>query len=132
MRLSASIVGSSRNSADSSGLAPTRSPAATISVFGLRRDSLRTCVARNSAPPAGTRSRRRSVRRPIRPEVADSRCPWKSLMPSSWTFTGSGGRLRFLAAAAGLADTSATSAPMTRIRNSTGSRTADDGDRCGG
>ncbi len=42
----ASIVGSSWNSADSSGLAPIRSPAATVSEFGFCWRSVRSWLAR--------------------------------------------------------------------------------------
>ena len=48
----ASIVGSSWNGAESSGLAPIRSPAPTVSVFGFCARSCLRCVARYSTPPA--------------------------------------------------------------------------------
>ena len=95
----ASIAGSSWKSEESSGLPPTRSPAATTNVWRARSRSVRMWVARYSAPPAGKRS---SSRRMIVPGVVDSRWPWKSLIPSSWTRTGSGGLRglpRFCAAA---------------------------------
>ena len=51
---SASIVGSSWNSADTSGLAPIRSPAPTVIVLGFAVRRALMCVARYSMPPAGT------------------------------------------------------------------------------
>ena len=51
--LNASIDGSSWNAADSSGVAPIRSPAETKTVFfGLVARSCATWVARYAAPPA--------------------------------------------------------------------------------
>ena len=54
IELSASIVGSSWKSAETSGLAPIRSPAPTVIVFefAVRKDLM--WVARNAMPPAGT------------------------------------------------------------------------------
>ena len=79
---SASIVGSSWNAADSSGEAPIRSPAATVTescplAAAAARRSFRW-VARYAAPPAGM-----PLMLPLEP-VAGSRLPWKSLMASSW------------------------------------------------
>ena len=48
------MVGSSWNSADSNGLAPIRSPAATNTLFFLFARSCLTSVAMCSAPPAET------------------------------------------------------------------------------
>ena len=48
------MVGSSWNSAESSGLAPIRSPAATNTLFFFLARSCLTSVAMCSAPPAGT------------------------------------------------------------------------------
>ena len=48
------MVGSSWNRAESSGLAPIRSPAATNTLFFLLARSCLTSVAMCSAPPAGT------------------------------------------------------------------------------
>ena len=81
----ASIVGSSWKSADSSGDAPIRSPADTTSVLRFSAAFVRMWVARYSAPPAGTRGELGSGA--IVPGVVDSRWPWKSLRPSSWTST---------------------------------------------
>ena len=51
----ASIVGSSWNSAETSGLAPIMSPAPTLSVaFGFSARSVLMWVARYSMPPAAT------------------------------------------------------------------------------
>src|SRR5215207_8068470 len=77
MRLNASIVGSSWNAAEISGVAPMRSPADTNSVFGLVARRSRTVVARYSTPPAlpsGSAP-------PIRPPEPSGgrRLPWKSL-----------------------------------------------------
>ena len=82
----ASIVGSSWKSAESNGLAPMRSPAATTSVFLLVASSVLTCVARYSTPPATTV--------PIRPAepAGGSRFPWKSLNARSCTSTSGGTR----------------------------------------
>ncbi len=94
--LSASIDGSSWKAALTSGLAPTRSPAPTVSVELLLRSFL-TVVARYSAPPAGV-----PLTLPPLP-VGGSMAPWKSLNDSSWpvvvlplpfsndTFTGESG-----------------------------------------
>ena len=54
IELSASIAGSSWKSAETSGLAPIRSPAPTVIVLRLRCRSAFRCVARYSMPPAGT------------------------------------------------------------------------------
>jgi hypothetical protein len=67
----ASIVGSSWKSADSSGEAPIRSPAETTSVLRFVAALARMCVARYSAPPAGTRAELGSGA--IVPGVVDSR-----------------------------------------------------------
>ena len=48
------MVGSSWNIADSNGLAPIRSPAATKMVFACPSRSWRTRVAMVSEPPAAT------------------------------------------------------------------------------
>ena len=79
----ASIVGSSWKSAESSGLAPIRSPAETTSVFGLRRLEHPDVGRKVLGAPAGTGSRRRA--RPMVPGVVGSRWPWKSLSASSCT-----------------------------------------------
>ena len=81
-RFIASIVGSSWNSADTSGLAPIRSPAETTSVrCGFVASRRLTCVARLATPPASVSS--------ISPDdpLGGSRLPWKSLKASSWTPT---------------------------------------------
>ncbi len=81
IRFIASIVGSSWKSADSSGLAPMRSPAETTKVLRFASESARTCVARYSAPPAFT-----VPTRPLEP-LGGRRFPWKSLRARSWTST---------------------------------------------
>ena len=48
------MVGSSWNSAETSGLAPIMSPAPTVIVFGLVARSALMCAARKAMPPAGT------------------------------------------------------------------------------
>ena len=76
------MVGSSWNAADSSGLAPIRSPAATnTECFFLARRSL-TSVAMCSAPPAETAiCLVLSVGSAMAmPPSGGLRCPWKSLM----------------------------------------------------
>ncbi len=111
MRLKASIVGSSWNRADRSGVAPIRSPADTKTVLrGFVARRFLMCVARYSTPPAGTQVCGTIVgsqvwvdgaggtgagpcREPIRPpELASgfttSSCPWKSFRPRIWMSTG--------------------------------------------
>ena len=82
IRLKASIVGSSWNRADTSGVAPIRSPAETKSVFGLVARRASTCVARYSAPPAEWCRSDRLNRWTARARG----CPWKSLRPRIWTW----------------------------------------------
>ena len=53
MRFMASIVGSSWNSADSSGDAPIRSPAETSSELRASPSRLRTCVGQVLGPTGG-------------------------------------------------------------------------------
>ena len=84
---SASIVGSSWNSDDSSGLAPTRSPAATTSVLrvaALEQPDVRRQVL-GAAGGHAVAAAQRAATDP--PGVSASRWPWKSLIPSSWTST---------------------------------------------
>ena len=79
------IVGSSWKAPESNGLAPIRSPAATVSgVAPAARDFFRSLVsrlARNDAPPA--------LVVPIWPlePVGGCRLPWKSLMASRSSLT---------------------------------------------
>src|SRR4051794_24150915 len=82
----ASIVGSSWNAAEISGLAPIRSPAPTMRVLlGFSASSARMCVARYAMPPATTVPPGVGT---LPPEpVGGSRLPWKSLIASSWTST---------------------------------------------
>ncbi len=101
----ASIVGSSWNAAESSGLAPIRSPAETTSEFGLAARSVRMWLARKDAPPAGTLVPPGAGRMSPPLPVGGSRLPWKSLMASSWTSTSWG-----LATALGTASASAANA----------------------
>jgi len=82
----ASIVGSSWNSAEVSGLAPIRSPADTVSVLRFRRWYSRREVARYAAPPAGMPAAS-VLSTLIVPGVVGSRFPWKSLSASSWSLT---------------------------------------------
>ncbi len=84
-RLSASTVGSSKNSADTSGDAPTRSPPATTTLSGLRDFSRATHAASASAPPTAGRCSAFafSAKRP-----GDCRFPWKSLKAMILTVTG--------------------------------------------
>ena len=99
--LNASIVGSSWNSADSSGVAPIRSPADTNTRVRVRCPQVvgRASTGTRRRPP-GSRSARRidvrhrgagsmSVRAPMRlPELAvaanASSWPWKSFRPRIW------------------------------------------------
>jgi hypothetical protein len=90
IRLSDSTDGSSRNSADSSGDAPIRSPAATTAWFGFSALAAAMAVARCSAPPAGTVMNLpgcagSGVRMPPSGGI---RLPWKSLMAMTFTRTG--------------------------------------------
>ena len=90
MGLEVTAVGSSWNSADSSGLAPIRSPAATKMWFGFLARSPATAVARCSEPPAGTSmvlpaSAGSLMRMPPR---GGFKLPWKSLMARILTLTG--------------------------------------------
>ena len=90
IRPSDSIVGSSRNRAESSGVAPIKSPAATKMWFGFLARNCATAVARCSLPPAGTSmvlvaSAGSLMRMPPRGGL---RLPWKSLIASSLTLTG--------------------------------------------
>lgn len=87
----ASIVGSSWNSAEVSGLAPIRSPADTVSVLRFRRWYSRREVARYAAPPAGMPAAS-VLSTLIVPGVVGSRFPWKSLSASSWSLTRPGDR----------------------------------------
>src|SRR5919109_2493569 len=80
----ASIVGSSWSNAEMSGLAPIRSPAPTVIVFGFRSRRRSIQVARYSTPPASTVVVGPVWIRPPDP-LGGSRLPWKSLMASSWT-----------------------------------------------
>ena len=94
----ASIAGSSWNSADTSGLAPIRSPAPTVIVLEFSSRSCLMCVARYSIPPAGTVFAAQPVWTPellltglqqpvwIEPGVFGARCPWRSLIARSWTY----------------------------------------------
>ncbi len=81
------MVGSSWNAADSSGLAPIRSPAATVSVEApAARDFFRSLfsrLARYAAPPAGRALDVAVIpgMLPLEP-VGTSRLPWKSLSAS--------------------------------------------------
>ena len=106
----ASMVGSSWNSADSNGLAPMRSPAETTNVLRFASESVRTCVARYSAPPAFT-----VPTRPLEP-AGGWMFPWKSLRARSWTSTSEpcwmigGGFLLVAPAASTSAAAAATSA----------------------
>ena len=75
--LSDSIAGSSWKSAETSGDAPIRSPAATMMEFGFRARWFSRCVARYSAPPAGV-----PPTTPFAP-AGGSRFPWKSLRARS-------------------------------------------------
>ena len=90
---SASTVGSSWNSADSSGVAPIRSPAATKMWFGFFARNSATAVARCSAPPAGTLivfvGSAGSLMR--MPPCGAFRLPWKSLIARIFTCTGVAG-----------------------------------------
>ncbi len=102
------MVGSSWNSAEVSGEAPTRSPAATVieSSAGIR--AWRSAVARYSMPPAGVLTGwpvAGSISRMVPEEPAGgSRLPCRSLMASNWRLT----VLGFLAVAAWAADGMAT------------------------
>ena len=86
----ASMVGSSWNAAESSGVAPIRSPAATVtecrpSAAAEARSAFRW-VARYSAPPAKT-----PLMVPPDEEVLGSSCPWKSFSARICSFTSFGG-----------------------------------------
>src|SRR5580693_10366731 len=77
-----SMVGSSWNIADSNGLAPIKSPAATKMLFLWPSRSCRTSVAMYSEPPAGTiiflaLSPGSVIRMP---PGGGRRLPWKSLI----------------------------------------------------
>ena len=86
IRFIAMMVGSSWNAADSSGVAPMRSPAATVTVCRplerARVRSLLRCVARYSAPPAGV-----PLMTPELEDVLGSSWPWKSLSARICSFT---------------------------------------------
>src|SRR5215218_10792699 len=84
-RFIASMVGSSWKSADTSGLAPIASPAATTSVFVFAIRSCLMCVAKYSAPPASTVWPGPTLTRALDP-VGGSRLPCRSLNASSWTY----------------------------------------------
>ena len=84
-----SIVGSSCIRPDASGLAPIRSPALTTKVFSASEPSAFRCVAKYSAPPAGTAVPVAGLT--IVPGVPASRWPWKSLNASSRSFVCAGG-----------------------------------------
>src|SRR5687768_13181618 len=129
------MVGSSWKSAESSGVAPMRSPADTKTLFEFSDRRFRTWVARYSTPPAGMQFGvpptmqvwfgKLPWSEPIRPLELDvgfttSSCPWKSFSPRIWTSTGRFA-LSLLAMAAG-ADmvkrraNALTSAATLRIR----------------
>src|SRR4051812_21791018 len=86
------MVGSSWNAADSSGEAPTMSPAATVTLLRWPARAWRRWVARYSTPPASTftsvtlppTSAWSVTMRPLEPDGA-SRFPWKSLNDRIWT-----------------------------------------------
>jgi hypothetical protein len=80
--LRASIVGSSWNNAEASGLAPIRSPAPTVIVLEFAVRSVLTCVARKAAPPATTFT---PAEFRMVPGVVGWMWPWKSLIASSCT-----------------------------------------------
>src|SRR5262245_10807045 len=94
----ASIAGSSWNSADTSGLAPMRSPAPTVIVLEFSSRSIFMCVARYSIPPARTvywvhpvcvpAAFLTGVQQPtwMKPGVSGARFPWKSLIARSRTY----------------------------------------------
>ena len=91
IRLRLSMVGSSRNSALTSGDAPIKSPAATNTLLAWPLRNSATALDRNSEPPASTFTvlpglAGSAMRMPPR---AGRRLPWKSLMASTRTFTGS-------------------------------------------
>ena len=120
----ASIVGSSRNRADTSGVAPIMSPDDVITWFGLRDASSRTSVAKRAAPPAGTKTSRPVASAVAPPSgarigtVGASRLPWKSLNAISLTFSGvstAGGAVA-QPATTRAADSDATSRICIRIR----------------
>ncbi len=94
IRFIASIVGSSRNSADTSGDAPIMSPDDVMTWFGFCAASFLIIVAKRPTPPAGTATSR-SVCAGDRPSAGarivicgGSRLPWKSLKAISLTFSG--------------------------------------------
>ncbi len=101
--LSASTAGSSKNRADTSGDAPTKSPPPTTTLFGSCAFSRATQAASASAPPAATRGP--SELAPKRP--GDCSVPWKSLnaMILAWTGAGAGAVAQPVASSAAAAST---------------------------
>ena len=89
MRFITSIVDSWRNSADTSGAAPTMSPLLTTTLCGVPARSAATSPASAGAPPAGSRSawpgREGSGQGSVR--ALPSRWPWKSLNAMTRTVT---------------------------------------------
>ena len=91
------MVGSSWKSAEMRGLAPTMSPAATVSVLAWLPRNLSRWFARKATPPASTVTGAgaavptggRSPPVATRPPEPDggSRLPCRSLMASSWSST---------------------------------------------
>ena len=113
MRSRTSTAGSSENSADTSGEAPTRSPAATTTLFGLCAFSRATWAASASAPPTAGRSGACALL-PKRP--GDCRLPWKSLNARILTVTAADGTGGGAAVVAQPAIVAASSAAGTRAR----------------
>jgi hypothetical protein len=107
----ASIVGSSWNSALTSGLAPIRSPAETTKLRpAAAASSRRTCVARLTVPPASV-----EPIRPLEPSGV-SRLPCTSLTASTCTSTVPVPCACAAGAAASSAATTVSARRPTRIR----------------
>ena len=83
-----STVGSSWKAAESSGEAPTMSPAATVTVLRWPLRAWARWVARYSTPPTSAVSVGSGpvCTRPLDPP-GGSRFPWKSLNDRIWTST---------------------------------------------